>query len=578
MADPWAEFRAPEANAGALIRNDAPAIDAGRIPVPSTNRTWGDAEAVKAGLYEPQGDQWAEFRAAPQAAQAAQAAPQVAQQPPATFDQRFSGEPTTPAIPEGLQSALLAKADQMTTGPATSPMQQASAEMNNLVPAASQGTDPNAARYSGKLISKETFQSDSGEVLYRDPATGAVKPTDSKTQVAIRDPRDNTVKIFERSEATNEGPAVGVARVLAPGLAAGAPTARPALAAVNEAKIVPKASEIFGTAKPFYRAFKNEAGKIEIPAEGATAISERLKASLNKANLIPELAQPVYSAVGILDKGEPITLDALQNVKRVVGRSFNSPDKNVRDAAAVVSGEIGKVIGEASKTAAANLKTGDDIYSTARAVQDLQRKSGVADLRAGRAGYGGNAVNSMRQVLSPIVQRSIEGKTTGFKPNEIQAMRDIVEGTAATNALRGVGQLSPSKGIIQTVGAGGAAVAMGPTALAIPALGMASNKLATVLTGKQIERLQELVAKRSPAYAAAVAKAVEKHDAAMSALATNPTPAKFAAYLSASRALSSGLQRDGIQITSGDFIRLLQSPAKSAADAEQQPEPGLPSQ
>jgi hypothetical protein len=184
----------------------------------------------------------------------------------------------------------------------------------------------------------------------------------------------------------------------------------------------------------------------------------------------------------------------------------------------------------------------------------------------------------MRQVLSPVVQKAIEGKITAFKPDEIQAMRDIVEGTTVTNALRGVGQLSPSKGVIQTVGAGGATMALGPVALAIPVLGIVSNKLAAVLTGKQIERLTELVAKRSPAYSKAVAKSVERYSKSQIDFVNDPSPNRFGAYISASRALSAGLTRDGIKITSGDLLRAIQSPVQSAADQEQPSVPRRPGQ
>ena len=55
--------------------------------------------------------------------------------------------------------------------------------------------------------------------------------------------------------------------------------------------------------------------------------------------------------------------------------------------------------------------------------------------------------------------------------------------------------------------------------------------------------------------------------------ANNPTPSKFAAYVSASRALASGFQRDGIQISSGELLRALQGPVKSGAgDENQEPE------
>lgn len=529
----------------------------------------GTAQAAPPQPQAPRGGNFFDqFDGAGPAQQTNQQAPQSQ---PAAFDARFSGQPSkAAALDPKLEPALRNQAAEMTQGAPTSPGTSLAIDFQNQGSAAGQRTSPNVDLQSRNLISTETFQSDSGEILFRDPASGEVIPTDQNKHVVLRDPKDNTVKVFARTDDTNEGVLSSAGRLLGTGLAVGAPTARPAIGLAAAAKVQPKASDIFSTAKPFYRAFKSEAGKISVPPENAAIFADHIRRALDKANLIPELAPPVYSAVAIFDKGEPMTLASLQNVKRVIGRSFNSPDKNVRDAAGVASGEIGKIIAIVSRPAAENLKKGDAIHSTARSIQDLQRKSDVAELRAGRAGYGGNAVNSMRQVLSPIVQRAVEGRNTGFKPNEIEAMRQIVEGTTATNALRGAGQLSPSKGVIQTVGAGGAMYAVGPGALAIPALGMASNKLATILTGKQIDRLKELVAKRSPAYAQGVAKAVERYSRSQVEFVNNPSANKFAAYLSASRALSAGLNKDGIQVTSGELLKLLQAPAVGRAEQDQQ--------
>ncbi len=461
----------------------------------------------------------------------------------------------------------------LTTGNPTSPAANMAIDQGNLLSAASQGTTPHIGAYNGKLISTQTFQDDAGNVLYRDPQTGQVKPTNNSTQIALRDPADNTIKVYQRSDATNESPVVGVSRVLAPGLMAGAPTARAALPATN--KVQPLASDVFSTAKPYYREFTKEASKIEVPTDTASGVADRVKRSLDRVNLDPSMAgAPANAALKMLESGEPMTLDYLQRVKRMAARGFNSAEKDVRDGAAAVTKEIEKVISEVSPEAFSNLKTGDKIHQTAIAMRDLQQKGSVAGLRAGRAGYGGNAVNTMRQVLSPIVQRAIEGKSVPFKPNEIQAMREIVEGTGATNAARLVGQLSPTSGLgaIRAAGAGGTALAAGASggaALAIPAIGAASNKLATILTGKQIERLQELVAKRSPEYAKAVSKAVARYEQSQMALVNDPSPNRFAAYVSASRALSAGLQKDGIEITSGALLKAIQSPVKSAAEGDQ---------
>ncbi len=498
------------------------------------------------------------------------------------FDNRFKGEDTAQQPNKALASALPRAAADLTRGEPTSPAASMAIDAENQLSAASQGTTPHIDNYNGRLLSTETFEDDAGNILFRDPQTGKVNQTDKSKHVAIRDPNDNTVKVFSRDASTNENPAVGVARVLAPGLAAGAPTARAAIAAAPQ--IGTKASEIFSSAKPFYKDFTKEASGIEVPAQTATDLAGRIRGALDKANFIEELAPSVYKAVAILDKpavekkatdaalasgqevqaAAPFTLDGLQNIKRVVGRSFSSPDKNVRDAAAVASKEITKIISEVSPSAGKNLQTADAIHSTARSLQDLQRKGAVADLRAGRAGYGGNAVNSMRQVLSPIVQRAVEGKMTGFKPDEIAAMREIVEGTTTTNALRHVGAYAPSKGIVSsTLGVASGGV----TAI----IGSIANKLATVMTGNQIERLKELVAKRSPAYAQAVARSVERFEKAQMELANQPSPNKFAAYISASRALSAGLTKDGIEVTSGQLLRQLAGQPPAQAESNQPP-------
>ncbi len=494
----------------------------------------------------------------------------------ATFSERAAVQPQgNQALATGMNRAA-ETIRQETRGAGELPSaNQLTTDFMNQGSAAAQRTTPNINAQMKNFISDDVHENDAGEVLYRDPQSGKLVPTDQSRQVALRDPKDGRIKVFARTPDTNEGVLSSAGRLLATGMAAGAPTARPALPSVSN--IQPKASDIFATAKPYYRAFRDEAGKVAVPVETAQGIGERIRGALTSANFIPELAQPVYSALSIFDKGEPLTLDALQNIKRVVGRSFNSPDKNVRDAASVASREIGRVLSEVSPEAAKNLRTADTIHSTARSVQDLQRKSDLADLRKGRAGYGGNAVNAMRQVLEPIVKRAVEGKTTGFQPSEIAAMRDIVVGTPMTNVARSVGQLSPSKGVIATVGGMGSAgtagmMAFGPvgaTAAAVPPLiGAASNKLATILTGQQIDRLKTLVAKRSPAYAEAVSRAVKRYEDSQARFVNDPSPGRFAGYVSASRALASGLARDGISVTPGDLLRLVQGTEQTRAGDE----------
>lgn len=487
---------------------------------------------------------------------------------PASFAERFQ-EPEVE--PPGLRPALQERATAITQGPAQPAMAQMAQGFGNVIPAASQGTSPNIDAYKGQLISPRTTVDELGNVLYIDPATGGLKETDSATQVALRDPVDGQLKIYSRSPETDEGAAVGVARVLSPGLGAGAPTARPAIAAATKA-VQPRASDVFATAKAPYREFKQVASQIDVPAETASGMAERIRRALDKANFIPELAQPVYSAVGILDRGEPLTLDVLQNIKRTVGRAFKSPDANVRDAAGVASKEIVKIINEFSPQAGKAYKTADAIQSTAYSLRDLQQKEAVAKLQTGRAGYGGNAVNALRQRISPIVQKSIEERTTGFKPNEIGAMEQFVTGSRGANAARMVGGLSPAKGGIQQYGALGAMYAAGPAGAALPVLGAVGNKLATILDRADFDKIKALVAKRSPAYAEAVRKAVERYERSQVEFASDPSPAKRAAFAQAAQSLSNGLSRDGVTISARQLMQGLQGPMRGSAEDEQ-PEP-----
>jgi hypothetical protein len=549
-------------------------LDQPKPEVPSTSRVWGDKEAEAAGLYAPTPQpQQQQMGGLPQGfVLDAPAAPQI--------DARF-GEFAEPSNASALQSGLRDRGMSLTRGPAVDPGVTASVDFQNQGIAAAQRTTPNIRAQSANLISDQVFENDAGLAVFRDPATGNLIEAQDNKHVILRDPADNRLKVFGRTENTDEGALSAGGRLMGTGFAAGAVTRRPAVPTTNVKNVEVKASDVFSTSKPYYREFEREAKQVGVPAETATGIAERIRGALDKKDLIPDLAPTVYKAIDLLDNaqgklnaGEKLTLDNLQRVKRVIGKSFNSSEKNVRDAAAIASAEINKVIAEVSPSAAKSLKTADDIQSTAYALQDLQRKGDVAGLRTARAGYRANATNNLKQVISPIIQKSIEGKKTPFKPNEIEALRDV-GGTGLVDVLHTVGQFDPRRGALATAAgaAGGGAILGGPVgAVAIPAIGAASNKLASVLAFDQFEKVKDLVAKRSPAYAEAVKKATERYERAQLELVNKPGSNSLAAFVAASRDLSNGLSRDGISVSSADLIRAIQGPMKGPA-SDEQPEP-----
>ena len=102
----------------------------------------------------------------------------------------------------------------------TSPVGQMLVDFGNQGVAASQRTTPIISAHMPNLISTEVHENDAGEAMYRDPQSGQVVPTDSNKHVILRDPKDNTLKVFARTTDTNEGAASSAGRLLGTGMAA----------------------------------------------------------------------------------------------------------------------------------------------------------------------------------------------------------------------------------------------------------------------------------------------------------------------------------------------------------------------
>lgn len=108
----------------------------------------------------------------------------------------------------------------------TSPAARLALDFENQGSAAGQRTTPNIAAQMKNFISDDVHQNDAGEILYRDPQSGKLVPTDQNKQVALRDPADGKIKVFARTSDTNEGVLSATGRLVGMGMATGAPAAR----------------------------------------------------------------------------------------------------------------------------------------------------------------------------------------------------------------------------------------------------------------------------------------------------------------------------------------------------------------
>jgi hypothetical protein len=129
-------------------------------------------------------------------------------------------------------------------------------EFRNTVSAAGQRVTPDIESHMPYLISDETMMAEDGSLEYRDPATGQVLQADSNKHNVLRDPRDGRLKIFARSESTEEGLLPSAGRILMSGTGSGQvaqkaiQTVARAAPIVSEGQRVAEAGERIGVQLP----------------------------------------------------------------------------------------------------------------------------------------------------------------------------------------------------------------------------------------------------------------------------------------------------------------------------------------
>lgn len=131
---------------------------------------------------------------------------------------------------------------------------------------------------------------------------------------------------------------------------------------------------------------------------------------------------------------------------------------------------------------------------SAQELEDVFQKAGW---RAASTGLGGNDINAARQ----NVRRILEKPGGGYTPEQIAKMKEIVEGTTATNAARAVGGLSPQRGLggLATLGGAGMGVQSGnPAWIAPPLIGMVAQAIGEHLTKKQVGDLSAMIRNGGP--------------------------------------------------------------------------------
>lgn len=139
-----------------------------------------------------------------------------------------------------------------------------------------------------------------------------------------------------------------------------------------------------------------------------------------------------------------------------------------------------------------------DTWRRMRNVQTVEDLAESAGIRNASTHMGGNAQNFTKQKLRDFIDPSKNKSLAGLSPDEQDQLRRVVMGTPVTNALKMLGNLSPTKGVgalANTIAAG----MFGPHGPMIMApIGYGANRAGSVLQDLELDRLLRMLAGGGP--------------------------------------------------------------------------------
>jgi len=238
------------------------------------------------------------------------------------------------------------------------------------------------------------------------------------------------------------------------------------------------------------------------------ALVDRLQSRMSAEDMDAELHPRATRSTALFDERLPDnpTIADVERRRRGVSRNVaGAPDREEARLGQILKEETDAYLDNLSpndmsggdpQSVIGDLHTGRDATARARRAQLIEDAALRGERRAGTSGGGGNRVNAIRQNIRSILDNP--SKRRGFTDGEIEAMEEVVMGTRTTNAMRNVGKLSPTSGLLPTINAISAPAVLGPLAAIPPVAGIAAKGMAENLTQRQIDRISELILNGAP--------------------------------------------------------------------------------
>lgn len=267
---------------------------------------------------------------------------------------------------------------------------------------------------------------------------------------------------------------------------------------------------------------------VDYSSSSIKGLADAIRAGLDEQGFISEVAPQTASVLAKLSNPPensvaPLSsLDAARKAFGKIGGNFQNPSDQA--AASIVKNGIdefilappeGSVVAGPSRQAAQVLRDARANTAASYRANTLADTMEAAELQAASANSGQNIGNALRQRAKNILLS--DKASAGFNADELAALKSVVNGTAAANTTRFVGNLLGGGGGLGSVVAGsagalGAGAAsgnpmVGAIGALVPVLGFATKKVSNALTQKGLNAVSEATRMRSPLYEQAAASA-----------------------------------------------------------------------
>jgi hypothetical protein len=247
-----------------------------------------------------------------------------------------------------------------------------------------------------------------------------------------------------------------------------------------------RAAELYGNVRADQRV---------LPQSSVQGLAGDISARMDAERINPRL-QPGSSAIAdalVSDASRPSRIEDIENMRRLTTRALPataSPDD--RRLSQIMQDQITDYLGNLDDPIAGQLTEARDAYRRSSAASDIAAATDKAALRAASTGSGGNEINAVRQNLRRILDTPRLARS--FKPDELAAIREIVEGTADQNVMRRLSRFAPSSGGLASMLGIGGTLASPEVALPIMALTEGAKALGERSTRQSIASLLQQLA------------------------------------------------------------------------------------